>query len=172
MAWSVAFASPRSFPFSLNLEAFGIPLVLLFFCFRLYFPAHSLWLLLKTGIERLGDRNLRPVVTTVVACRHVCARSTSTSFRLTSPNSLRSHLPSEAACCRPYVCVFVCVCLCVCSLFGVFFWLSWRPQITGGITNVIFKARNAATGEGALVRLYGKDTDLLLDRRCVFLFRR
>lgn len=39
-------------------------------------------------------------------------------------------------------------------------------QITGGITNVIFKARNAATGEGALVRVYGKDTDLLLDRRC------
>ncbi|CAM9912530.1 unnamed protein product [Scytosiphon promiscuus] len=38
-------------------------------------------------------------------------------------------------------------------------------QITGGITNVIFKARNAATGEGALVRVYGKDTDLLLDRR-------
>eukprot|EP00904_Undaria_pinnatifida_P006155 jgi/Undpi1/266/HiC_scaffold_1.g00262.m1 len=51
---------------------------------------------------------------------------------------------------------------------------SWRPlpdsdielkQITGGITNVIFKARNAGTGEGALVRVYGKDTDLLLDRR-------
>ena len=40
------------------------------------------------------------------------------------------------------------------------------PQITGGITNVIFKARNEATGEGALVRVYGKDTDLLLDRRC------
>ncbi|CBJ26798.1 choline/ethanolamine kinase [Ectocarpus siliculosus] len=38
-------------------------------------------------------------------------------------------------------------------------------QITGGITNVIFKARNTATGEGALVRVYGKDTDLLLDRR-------
>eukprot|EP00752_Nemacystus_decipiens_P017308 g15505.t1 len=37
-------------------------------------------------------------------------------------------------------------------------------QITGGITNVIFKARNLATGEGALVRVYGKDTDLLLDR--------
>lgn len=31
---------------------------------------------------------------------------------------------------------------------------------------MIFKARNAATGEGALVRVYGKDTDLLLDRRC------
>lgn len=38
-------------------------------------------------------------------------------------------------------------------------------QITGGITNVIFKARNAATGEGALVRVYGKDTDLLLNRQ-------
>lgn len=31
---------------------------------------------------------------------------------------------------------------------------------------MIFKARNAVTGEGALVRVYGKDTDLLLDRRC------
>ncbi|CAM9772899.1 unnamed protein product [Pylaiella littoralis] len=50
----------------------------------------------------------------------------------------------------------------------------WRPlsdrdiqlkQITGGITNVIFKAQNVVTGEGALVRVYGKDTDLLLDRR-------
>lgn len=40
-------------------------------------------------------------------------------------------------------------------------------QITGGITNVIFKARNGETGEGALVRVYGKDTDLLLDRRYV-----
>lgn len=30
---------------------------------------------------------------------------------------------------------------------------------------MIFKARNAETGEGALVRVYGKDTDLLLDRR-------
>lgn len=43
-------------------------------------------------------------------------------------------------------------------------------QITGGITNVIFKARNMATGQGALVRVYGKDTDLLLDRRCVAFF--
>lgn len=57
--------------------------------------------------------------------------------------------------------------MCVSPLFGVCFWLSWLRQITGGITNVIFKARNAATGEGALVRVYGKDTDLLLDRRCV-----
>lgn len=35
---------------------------------------------------------------------------------------------------------------------------------------MIFKARNAATGEGALVRVYGKDTDLLLDRRYVVFF--
>lgn len=36
---------------------------------------------------------------------------------------------------------------------------------------MIFKARNAVTGEGALVRVYGKDTDLLLDRRCGLLER-
>lgn len=50
--------------------------------------------------------------------------------------------------------------------FCFFVFVSFsRGKIKGGITNVIFKAKSAATGEGALIRVYGKDTDLLLDRR-------
>ena len=54
----------------------------------------------------------------------------------------------------------------VCSRNVLYPFIRLGFQITGGITNIIFKARNAVTGEGALVRVYGKDTDLLLDRRC------
>ncbi|CAM9835114.1 unnamed protein product [Chrysoparadoxa australica] len=38
-------------------------------------------------------------------------------------------------------------------------------QISGGITNTIYKAFNSVTHQAVLVRIYGQDTDLLLDRQ-------